>query len=400
MYRPDSPLPCMPYFADSWSRFGNAGVRLLVLLSLAVLALSSLAGQPAHAASRPKTERGAEADSQSRRARLSASRAWAYQLRIHDLAPLVASAADLLVVDHGYAARHDGKIMFEPAEVAKLKRKPDGSRRLVIAYMSIGEVEQYRFYWQGSWCSRATAPPWIGAVNPNWPGNYPARFWHPDWQKLILDPAGGYLSHIQTQGFDGIYLDRTDVYGEWSQERPSAEADMIAFLSEIGAVARKRDPAFLIVMQNAEELLVHKAVRRLLDGVAKEDLLHGLQFTEAANDAAAVDSAVTDLKRAQADGLPVFAVEYLSDPIKITAARDRLLHFGFVPYFAPRLLDKLMLQPGDQSPLPTGSAAPAETMARAQASAPSPTTPPTASLPAVSLPAASWAEGAPTCLRD
>ena len=329
---------------------------------------------------------------QARRAVLGAARSWAYQLRINDVGPLTRDPADVLVIDHGYAAKRNGKIMFDATEVAKLKIKPDGRRRTVLAYMSIGEAEQYRFYWQGAWCRRQTAPRWIGAVNPSWPGNYPTRFWDPDWQKLILDPADGYLARIQSQGFDGVYLDRTDVYAEWLKERPGAEADMISFLDRIATAARGRNGQFLIVMQNAEELLVHRRVRLLLDGIAKEDLLFGLTFTEASNGAESVTNSLKDLKRARADRMPVFAVEYLADPVNISAARERLLGFGFVPYFAPRLLDKLMPQQPYPQPIPN-------TLKPATAAIdPAPTSPvppaPTAT------PGPSWAEGGPTCLLD
>ena len=37
--------------------------------------------------------------------------------------------------------------IFTPADLAKMKRKPDGSRRYVLAYISIGEAETYRYYW-------------------------------------------------------------------------------------------------------------------------------------------------------------------------------------------------------------------------------------------------------------
>ncbi len=364
------------------------GVLARCLWSIAAWILCT--GTEALADTQPKPPR-AGISLEARRAPLVAARSWAYQLRINDLAALAAVDADVLVVDHGYAARHLGKLMFEPAEVAALKLRPDGTRRIVLAYMSIGEAEQYRFYWQGVWCKRATAPAWLGAVNPNWPGNYPARFWEADWQTLILDAAGGYLSRIQAQGFDGIYLDRTDVYSEWAKERPTAEADMIVFLQRIADAARAQNPKFLVVMQNAEELLVHARVRHLLDGVAKEDLLYGLAFTEAANDAESVSQSLRDLKRARADRIPVFAVEYLSDQAKIETARQRLRGYGFIPYFAPRLLDQLLPQPGAPPP----STPPAATAT----AAPSVTQPLRAGVP-TPAPGPSWAEGAPTCLTD
>ncbi len=312
----------------------------------------------------------------ARRTRLGAAKSWGYQLRITDLAPLYASDHDVLVIDHGLAARRDGKLLFDTAEIERLKIRADGRRRVVLSYLSIGEAEQYRFYWQGVWCNRKSAPAWIGVVNPNWPGNYPVRFWDPEWQNLILSGPDSYLAKIQSQGFDGLYLDRADVWSEWTQERPNAERDMIAFLGRIASAARTRDPGFLVVMQNAEELLAHRSVRSVLDGVAKEDLLHGINFTEAANDADTVAGALTYLKRARADGLAVFAVEYLADSILAEAARRRLSGYGFIPVFAPRLLDSLSV------PWSTPPASAAVTPAPSAVSR------------------SEWGEGGPTCLLD
>ncbi len=318
----------------------------------------------------------------ARRTRLSTAKSWAYQLRIRDLATVAPSDADLLVIDHGLIAKRDGKLLFDRADIEHLKIRADGRRRIVLSYLSIGEAEQYRFYWQGAWCQRATAPAWIGAVNPNWPGNYPVRFWDPAWQALILDGPDSYLAKIQAQGFDGIYLDRTDVWSEWPKERPAAERDMISFLSRIATTARAQDKNFIVVMQNAEELLTHRTVRRAIDGVAKEDLLYGVNFTEAPNDAETVATALTLLRRARADGLPVFAVEYLADPQLIATAKDKLARYGFVSTIAPRLLDSLTPPDPNQ---PTRLAAPA------------PSPPPTSGS---ATPDANWGEGGPTCLVD
>ena len=37
------------------------------------------------------------------------------------------------------------------ADLARLRVKPDGSRRVVLSYLSIGEAENYRYYWNKSW---------------------------------------------------------------------------------------------------------------------------------------------------------------------------------------------------------------------------------------------------------
>ena len=118
---------------------------------------------------------------------------------------LAASQYDVFIID---AYTDDGR-PFTAAEIAGLQRKPNGARRLVIAYMSIGEAERYRPYWKPEW---KTAPPsWLAEENPDWPGNYKVRYWDPGWQSVILG-NDGYLDLILERGFDGVYLDIIDAF--------------------------------------------------------------------------------------------------------------------------------------------------------------------------------------------
>ncbi len=56
------------------------------------------------------------------------------------------SPYDLVVIDYGFDRRNATAF---PREVVDLMRtKPDGSKRLILAYFSIGEAENYRYYWQ------------------------------------------------------------------------------------------------------------------------------------------------------------------------------------------------------------------------------------------------------------
>lgn len=94
------------------------------------------------------------------------------------------------------------------ADIQKLKRKANGGRRLVIAYMSIGQAEDYRYYWNASW--RTNPPSWLERVDPNWPGNYWVRYWDPEWQRIIYGNNQSYTYRIIQAGFDGVYLDIID----------------------------------------------------------------------------------------------------------------------------------------------------------------------------------------------
>jgi cysteinyl-tRNA synthetase len=99
---------------------------------------------------------------------------------------------------------------FTQAEITQLKNKANGGKRLVICYMSIGEAEDYRYYWQSSWNSNK--PDWIAAENPDWPGNYKVKYWDNDWQGIIYKNADSYLDKIVSAGFDGVYLDIIDAF--------------------------------------------------------------------------------------------------------------------------------------------------------------------------------------------
>ena len=96
------------------------------------------------------------------------------------------------------------------ADVAALQTKANGGRRLVLAYMSIGEAEDYRYYWQPGW--RAEAPSWLDAENPDFAGNYKVRYWDQAWQDVILNGPDAYLTRITAAGFDGVYLDLIDAF--------------------------------------------------------------------------------------------------------------------------------------------------------------------------------------------
>jgi cysteinyl-tRNA synthetase len=119
---------------------------------------------------------------------------------------LTATNYDLLIMDLFFA----DTIPFLPAEIASLKNKANGGKRLVVAYMSIGEAEDYRYYWEEDWDKNA--PSWLDDENPRWEGNYKVRYWEEAWQEIIFGSQDSYLGRILEAGFDGVYLDIIDAF--------------------------------------------------------------------------------------------------------------------------------------------------------------------------------------------
>ncbi len=99
---------------------------------------------------------------------------------------------------------------FTNAEITSLKTKQNGGKRLVICYMSIGEAEDYRYYWQSEWDK--DKPEWLDKENPYWKGNYKVWYWEKDWQDIIFGNDNSYLKKILDAGFDGVYLDIIDAF--------------------------------------------------------------------------------------------------------------------------------------------------------------------------------------------
>jgi cysteinyl-tRNA synthetase len=174
-----------------------------------------------------------------------------YQLQGLDIGRVAASAYPLVVTD--YSRDGSGSGEWTAAEVGQLR---SGGNREVLAYLSIGEAEDYRYYWQPAW--RDDPPAWLGPANPDWPGNYKVRYWDPAWQALLFGSEGAYLDRIVAQGFDGIYLDIVDAYEYWGPdgkgERASAADDMVALVKALAAYGRARRPGFRVYPQNGAGL--------------------------------------------------------------------------------------------------------------------------------------------------
>ena len=112
---------------------------------------------------------------------------------------------DLVIMDMFF----DG-LEFNSDEITRLRMKKNGGTRMVIAYMSIGEAEDYRYYWDKSW--KCGNPSWLDKENPKWKGNYKVKYWNPEWQTIIYGNDNSYLSRIINAGFDGVYLDIIDAF--------------------------------------------------------------------------------------------------------------------------------------------------------------------------------------------
>lgn len=172
-----------------------------------------------------------------------------YQLQSTDYDTLTDLDVDYLIIDIDDS-------QLSRAEVNSLSPT-------VLSYLSIGEAEDYREYWNNDW--EVGNPEFLSEENPNWPGNYKVEYWNTEWQNIILNK----VDEIVDTGYDGIYLDIVDAY-EYFERRDSAREEMIDFVIEISQRAKSQNRNILIIPQNAEELIEDSSYRNAIDGIAKE----------------------------------------------------------------------------------------------------------------------------------
>ena len=272
-------------------------------------------------------------------AQLDAVHTFLYQLQDMDLAAIGQSCYDLVVIDYSADGSEEGE--FTSAEIAALATSPRGAK-LVFSYMSIGEAEDYRFYWQESW--EPGDPPWLDQENPHWPGNYRVRYWDPEWQSIVLE----YTDRLIGAGFHGAYLDLIDAYGYYeSQGRATAAAEMVAFVGAIRAHAVAYDPDFLIIVQNAAELVdAFPEYPELLDGIGQEDIYYGYLEDDVATPPAVTAEMESHLDVFLATGIPVLTVDYATTPNHIDDAYAKSQARGYIPFVTTRDLNALIVNPG------------------------------------------------------
>jgi len=309
---------------------------------------------------------------------------WAYQLQglseAGAVRELEESEYDMLVLEPTRTDWSSDDREFDTASmVEELKASTageDSHRKLVLAYLDIGEAEDWRWYWAWSrgWEPgeplQSDWPDFILAPDPDgWEGNYPVAYWEPAWKDIIVygENTGSHadrdyrsaMDEILRDGFDGVYLDWVEGYQyipvalEAMRQDLDPAQEMVDLIREIREYAHERDPDFLVVQQNAAALASEAPeVLGCIDAIAQEAIWYdGGAFDDWDDPAAAditVDPQLTmeylrDLEDYMEAGLPVFDCEYATEYAAeaYTSSSDQ----GFVPYCTRRALSRLTSTP-------------------------------------------------------
>jgi cysteinyl-tRNA synthetase len=298
---------------------------------------------------------------------------WMYQIQnleeTSHIDNLYHTEYDMLVVEPGFNLKDSP--YDTPYLVTRLKQKPNGDRRLLLAYIDIGEAEDYRTYWHESWeaptANHPGSPAFLITIDPDgWSGNYPVAYWDPSWKNIWLNSTG-IIRQLVNYGFDGVYLDWVEAYDDdtvrqYADARNiNPEAAMMAFIGQIRETARKINPHFLIVVQNAPYLLDHNPglYASIIDAVAFEDTwFYGegdagwhspragdLRGGERHADDYSTENRINQNKKYLALGKPVFTVDYCISSQNAASVYLAARENGFIPLVTRVSLSEITLTP-------------------------------------------------------
>jgi cysteinyl-tRNA synthetase, unknown class len=252
---------------------------------------------------------------------------------------------DWIVLDAAFA----GDTPWERTDLDTIRSGKTG--RKVVAYISIGEAEDYRPYWRPEWGSSgkltAAVPSWLGRENPDWKGNYQVKYWRAEWQKLMLVA----IDDAMARGFDGVYLDIVDGFETYEQDgkdfvdnrlnpetKQTYRRDMVDWVKAIAARARAKNPAALVIPQNGSQLVANADFVEVISAIGIEDLFtNGKKLQPKSHS----EEILGHLKKLAAVQKPVLLIEYPKTSDRQALAKKLAKENGLVCLVTDRELKTL-----------------------------------------------------------
>lgn len=256
-------------------------------------------------------------------------KSWGYYINGPKPEFIKKSEYDLIVTD---SDDHNGNA-FTRDVVEDMKMSPSGKKKILISYISLGEAENYRSYWQKSW--NKTRPVWLGKENPDWPGNFSVKqWWNPIWWKVTKE----ILDKVMSAGFDGVYIDKIDVYNDLGGSE-ELQKKMVDYIIKVSKYVKEKNPDFMVIAQNAEELAEYPEYLIAVDGIGRENVIYDNDGVK--NSVSEYNDAVQYLDMFVTSKKLVLVVEYVK-AAKKTYTLNKLAGKSYVCYFGPLSLDKLV----------------------------------------------------------
>jgi uncharacterized protein (TIGR01370 family) len=218
-------------------------------------------------------------------------------------------------------------------DLAELKKL----NTILIGYVSLGEVGEYRWYW-----NLIADKPWILGKNPNWDSNM-IDVRAPEWQALVINEI---IPKIIDKGFDGIFLDTIDnaEYLEKYRSKKKYYGVQAAMINLIKAI-RKKFPSLYIIVNRGFSIL--NDIGSVIDGVVAESIFTNLDFKNNTVRLLTPNEYYVNIKKLlevrQRFNLTVFTLDYTdpNDTVHVSSVIAKARKFEFIPYISTAKLDSI-----------------------------------------------------------
>jgi len=185
----------------------------------------------------------------------------------------------------------------------------------VIAYLSVGEAANYRFFWD-----QIRDKPWVLEENPNWSGAFFVDIRNPEWRKLLIEEV---IPEIVEQGFRGLFLDTLDTVQFLESTDPEKYAGSKEAMVSLVADIHEAYPELMLISNNGFPIL--KKIAPYLSGMIAEGINMMIDFENNGykpvppEDRNMKINILKEIRRYY--GLNVFNIDYVSQTIAVLISR-------------------------------------------------------------------------------
>lgn len=234
------------------------------------------------------------------------------------------------------------------------------AEKLCLAYVNVGQAEDYRTYWTSSWRGPGEPSFVLGPDPDGWQGNYPVAYWDPRWRRELWGAPGALVDAAIADGFDGVLCDWVLGYEDATVASAARRAGvdparaMAELLRDLRAYARAKRPGFVVLAQNGIGLPARVPESLAwIDGYTQESLSFmgragaGWEDAEAGDlpipaegdwSTAALSAQIAALR---ARGARVFTLDYARKAENVALALRRSRALGCIPAVSLSPLDRL-----------------------------------------------------------
>lgn len=269
---------------------------------------------------------------------------------VGNITAIASSRYDLVVLGEVTTSSTTSKLS-EPSIIAQLHATSglSGAHKVVLAYLDIGEAENFRTYWEPTWTTGN--PSFILGPDPNGYANlFAVNYTDQRWQSIVFGSAGALVDQALADGFDGAFLDNVDAYSFPNVQNVdhTAQADMMTFVAAISAYAKSRNPRFLIVVDGGAGLTSDSRLMPAIDADAEEGLFFSAsptQLGDITQDLGSRATTLTLLQSIQTAQKPVFSIDFALNPLDVQLAYAGGAANRLIEYVTTRDLAALTTSP-------------------------------------------------------